>query len=284
MNAIIQKALASDFLYQFRRDTVAMTSAAVLLVMVLLAVFAPWIATHDPMAQNLAARLRPPSGEHFFGTDELGRDIFSRVVYGARITLAIVLTVAVTVAPLGLIVGVVSGYIGGVVDRVLMRLTDVFLAFPRLILALALAAAIAPGLVSVIIAISVTGWAPYARLARAETLSIRKRDHILAVEVQGASRLRIMLGHIAPLCAPSMLVRVTLDMAAVILIAAGMGFLGVGAQPPTAEWGLMVATGREFLIDHWWVATLPGAAVFLTSLGFNLLGDGLRDILDPRHE
>src|SRR5690606_12003408 len=177
---------------------------------------------------------------------------------------------------------IIAGYSGGVVDRVLMRITDIFLAFPRLILALAFTAVLEPGLQSAIIAIAVTSWPAYARLARAETTIYKDADFIQAIRLQGASTPRILLGHIAPLCLPSTIVRLTLDMAGVILIAAGLGFLGLGAQPPLAEWGSMVSGGRDYLLDYWWIATTPGIAICIVSLGFNILGDGLRDVLDPR--
>ena len=167
-------------------------------------------------------------------------------------------------------------------DRVLMRLTDIFLAFPRLILALAFVAALGPGIGNAILAIALTAWPPYARVARAETLTVRKSDYIAAVQLQGAGSGRILFSHVAPMCIPSVIIRVTLDMAGIILTAAGLGFLGLGAQPPLPEWGLMISSGRKFLFDFWWVATMPGLAIFIVSLGFNLLGDGLRDVLDPR--
>jgi peptide/nickel transport system permease protein len=204
------------------------------------------------------------------------------VVYGSRITLFVVVLVALIATPIGLLVGTVSGYLGGWVDTVLMRITDIFLAFPRLILALAFVAALGPGIENAIIAIAITSWPPYARIARAETLMIRNSDFIAAVKLQGASTPRIILGHVVPLCLSSLIVRVTLDMAGIILTAAGLGFLGLGAQPPMPEWGAMVATGRNYLIDQWWVAAMPGLAIFVVSLGFNLLGDGLRDVLDPK--
>ena len=164
-----------------------------------------------------------------------------------------------------------------------MRVTDIFLAFPRLVLALAFAAALGPGIENAVIAISLTAWPPYARLARAETIAVAKSDYIAAVVLQGASTSRILMRHVVPLCISSVIVRLTLDMAGIILTAAGLGFLGLGAQPPTPEWGAMVSAGREFILDQWWVATIPGFAIFVVSLGFNLLGDGLRDILDPRN-
>jgi peptide/nickel transport system permease protein len=186
------------------------------------------------------------------------------------------------VAPVGLLVGTAAGYFGGWLDTVLMRVTDVFLAFPRLILALALVSALGPGIENAVIAIACTAWPPYARVARAETLTLRGSDFISAIRLQGAGPLRIVLGHVVPLCLASVIVRITLDMAGIILTAAGLGFLGLGAQPPSPEWGAMIASGRKFLLDQWWVATIPGIAIFVVSLGFNLLGDGLRDVLDPR--
>ena len=204
------------------------------------------------------------------------------MLYGSRITLVIVGLVVLMVAPTGLLIGTAAGYLGGWVDTVLMRVTDVFLAFPRLILALAFVSALGPGIENAVIAIAFTAWPPYARVARAETLTIRRSDFIAAIRLQGAGPIRIVLGHVIPLCTSSLIVRVGLDMAGIILTAAGLGFLGLGAQPPAPEWGAMIASGRRFLLDQWWVATVPGIAILVVSLGFNLLGDGLRDVLDPK--
>jgi peptide/nickel transport system permease protein len=230
----------------------------------------------------LENRLQAASWAHPFGTDELGRDILVRVIFGARITLTIVVLVGAIVVPVGLAAGLPAGYFGGVIDAVLMRITDIFLAFPRLVLALAFAAALGPGVENAVIAIALTTWPPYARLARAETMTRRRAEFIEAAKLQGASHLRILATQILPLCLPSVIIRLTLDMAGIILTAAGLGFLGLGAQPPTPEWGAMVSTGRQVLLDQWWVATVPGIAIFVTSLGFNLLGDGLRDVADSR--
>lgn len=265
-------------------NPLASTGLAVTLALVALAAFGPHLVGADPLAQDLSARLLPPSSAHWFGTDQLGRDIFARVVHGSRITLVIVAMAALLVAPIGLAVGVVAGYFGGLVDVVLMRLTDVALAFPRLVLALAFAAALGPGIENAVIAIAATAWPPYARIARAEVLSLRGADHIAAVRLLGASAPRILARHILPLCISSVLIRLTLDLAGMVLVAAGMGFLGLGAPPPVPEWGAMVASGRDFLIDQWWVSTIPGLAIFVVSLGFNLLGDGLRDVADPHAE
>jgi len=266
----------------FRRNPLALVGLGIVLLLILVAALAPVLAPYSPFAQDLAGRLQEPSAVHLFGTDELGRDVLSRLVWGARVTLGVVALVVVIVGPLGLAVGTVAGYAGGWLDAVLMRVTDVFLAFPRLVLALAFVAALGPGIENAVIAIAFTAWPPYARLARAETITIRRSDFIAAARLAGASPARIVWGHVVPLCLSSLIVRLTLDMAGIILTAAGLGFLGLGAQPPTPEWGAMISTGRQFVLDHPWVAAVPGLAIVTVSLGFNLLGDGLRDVLDPK--
>ena len=268
-----------------RSNRLAMAGFWIVVALILIAIFAPVIAPFDPLTGIgglRGARLEPPSWTYPMGTDDLSRDILSRVIHGARLTLMVVALVAIIATPIGLLVGTTAGYFGGWVDTVLMRITDIFLAFPRLILALAFASALGPGIENAIIAIAITSWPPYARLARAETLTIRETDYINAIRLQGAAPPRIIWGHVVPLCLSSVIVRVTLDMAGIILTAAGLGFLGLGAQPPQPEWGAMIASGRRFIIDQWWVATMPGIAIFVVSLGFNLLGDGLRDALDPK--
>jgi len=266
----------------FSRNPLAVAGFVIVALLMLVALLAPLLAPGSPFAQDLTRRLQPPSAADWFGTDELGRDIYTRVVHGSRLTLYIVVLVAVIVAPIGLLVGTAAGYLGGWVDQVLMRITDIFLAFPRLILALAFAAALGPGIENAVIAIAITAWPPYARVARAETLTLRQSDFISAVRLQGASPLRIILRHVTPLCVSSLIIRLTLDMAGIILTAAGLGFLGLGAQPPQPEWGAMIAKGRDYVLDQWWVAGVPGIAILIASLGFNLLGDGLRDVLDPK--
>ncbi|WP_375143257.1 nickel transporter permease [Pelagibacterium sp. H642] len=266
----------------FLSNPLAVFGLAIIVVLGIMAIFAPWIATHNPLEQNLSAALQPPSGENWFGTDEYGRDIYSRIVYGSRISLYIVMLVSVIVAPIGLMIGMAAGYFGGWTDRILMRITDIFLSFPSLILALAFAAALGPGIENAVIAIALTAWPPIARLARAETLTTRAADYIAAAKVSGASSLRILLRHVLPICIPSVVVRTTLNMSGIMLTAAGLGFLGLGAQPPSPEWGAMTSAGRRFMIDSWWVVTMPGMAILLVALAFNLFGDGLRDMLDPR--
>lgn len=268
----------------FLNNTLAVLGLLIVLLLLVVAVFAPVIAPYDPILTDLSNRLQPLSLTHYFGTDELGRDIFSRIVFGSRLTLYVIGLVAIIAAPAGIIMGTVSGYFGGWVDTILMRITDIFLAFPKLILALAFVAALGPGIENAVIAIAITSWPPYARIARAETITIRKSDFINAIRLQGAGAFRIITGHIMPLCLSSLIVRVTLDMAGIILTAAGLGFLGLGAQPPSPEWGAMTSSGRAYIIDHWWLITIPGTAIFIVSLAFNLLGDGLREVLDPKSE
>ncbi|NTJ44588.1 ABC transporter permease [Agrobacterium larrymoorei] len=272
-----------SFFSKLADEPLGMFGFAVLLLLVVVAILAPWIAPYSPTSQNLSEALRPPSFAHWAGTDEFGRDILSRLIYGTRITIQTVLAVSLIVGPLGLLIGTVAGFAGGRTDAFLMRATDIVLSFPSLILALAFAAALGAGLNTAIIAISLTGWPPIARLARAETLIVRNTDYVAAARLYGASNIRLLFLYIAPMCIPSVVVRLTLSMAGVILTAAALGFLGLGAQPPSPEWGAMISNGRKFMLDNWWVAVMPGIAILLTSLAFNLVGDTLRDILDPRH-
>ncbi len=264
-------------------NPLALAGFAIVVLLIVVAALAPVIAIHDPFVQDFATALNAPSAAHWFGTDEFGRDVFSRLVFGARTTLYITILVTVIVAPIGFVIGATAGYLGGWVDVVLMRITDIFLSFPSLVLALAFSAALGPGIENAVIAIALTVWPPIARLARAETLTFRQADFVVAAELQGAGVGRILLRHIVPLCAPSIIVRLTLNMSSIILTAAGLGFLGLGAQPPMAEWGAMAASGRQYLLDAWWLTTVPGIAILTVSLAFNLLGDGLRDIMDPRN-
>ena len=264
------------------RHPLAVAGLVIVLLLVLVAALGPLLAPYAPSTQHLADRLQGPSAQHWLGTDELGRDILSRLLFGTRITLGIVALVTAIAAPIGLVIGCMAGYGGGWIDAALMRVTDVLLALPRLILALAFVAALGPGIENAVLAIALVAWPPYARIARAETLALRRSDFIAAALLAGASPGRIVVRHIMPLCLASVIVRVSLDMAGVILIAAGLGFLGLGAQPPAPEWGAMIAAGRKYMLDQWWVAAMPGIAIAVVSLGFNLLGDGLRDVLDPK--
>ncbi|HKM51266.1 MAG TPA: nickel transporter permease [Candidatus Bathyarchaeia archaeon] len=269
-------------LYLWKRSPLSMMGLAIVAALIVVAVLAPYIAPYNPIEQDLSMRLSPPSSSHIFGMDTLGRDIFSRVVYGCRITLEIAFVITLIGGSAGSLVGVIAGYSGGKVDEILMRVTDMFLAFPRLILALAFAAALGPSLVNMIIAISVVDWPIYARLARGQALSAKREDFVEAARAMGAGNWRIIFLHILPVCLSPIIVQVTLRLGDVILTAAGLGFLGLGAQPPTPEWGVMVSDGRNFILNEWWIAAFPGFAIMIVVLGFNLLGDGIRDIMDPR--
>ncbi|MEO8686011.1 MAG: ABC transporter permease, partial [Devosia sp.] len=236
---------------RFTANRLAVVGLGIIMVLLFMAAFANLLAPYSPVIGDLAgSRLMPASASHWLGTDDQGRDILSRIIFGSRLTLYVVILVAIIAAPIGLLVGTVAGYAGGWIDAVLMRITDIFLAFPKLILALALVSALGPGIENAVLAIAVTSWPPYARIARAETLTVRNSDYIAAVQLMGASPMRIIIRHIMPLCISSLIVRVTLDMAGIILTAAGLGFLGLGAQPPLPEWGAMIASGRRFILDQ----------------------------------
>jgi peptide/nickel transport system permease protein len=267
---------------RLRRDPSGLTGLIVISFLILIAALAPLLAPENPIIQNLGRALHPPGAENWLGTDEYGRDILSRLIWGSRITLLIVTLVALVAGPLGLLVGTAAGFFGGAADIVLMRVTDVFLSFPGLVLALAFAEAFGAGLNNAILAIALTAWPPIARLARAETLAIGQSDYIAAARLLGASRPRLLLRHVLPICVPSVVVRVSMMMGGVVLTAAGLGFLGLGAQPPLPEWGVMIANGRKYMLDHWWMTTEPGIAILVVSLAFNLFGDAVRDLLDPR--
>lgn len=260
--------------------TVGLTLVAILILMALLA---PLIAPFDPNMQTMSSRLLAPSAQHWFGTDGFGRDLLSRVIYCARPTLLLVSLILVLTIPAGLLIGITAGYVGGWTERLLMRITDIFLSLPNLVIALALVAILGPGLMNGALALALTSWPPFARQARAETLALRRSDYLAAARMQGITGFRLMFGHILPLCMPTAVVRAALSLGGIILAAAGLGFLGMGVQPPTAEWGSMVAEGSKVIFDQWWVAAAPGAAILFASLAFNLTGDGLRDRLDTRH-
>lgn len=267
----------------WRRSPALTLGGSLILLLLLVAVFASLLSGFDPNQQNIEQRLLPPSASHWLGTDGFGRDLFTRLLYGTRPTLLLVSLVLLLTLPIGVLVGVAAGFYGGWAERILMRITDVFMAFPQLVLALAFVAILGPGLLNGALALSLTAWPAYARQARAETSVLRDSDYLAAAHLQGIRGARLLLGHVLPLCLPSVIVRVALNLGGIILAAAGLGFLGLGVEPPTAEWGSMVADGSRVIFDQWWVAAAPGIAILLTSLSFNLLGDGLRDVLDPRH-
>lgn len=265
------------------RSPSTLTGLVVLVLLVAIAVLAPLLAPYDPNLQALDIRLAPASATHWLGTDGFGRDLLSRLIYGARPTLVLVTLVMALTVPVGLIVGVLAGFHGGWIEAALMRFTDTVMAFPVLVMALAFIAVLGPGLINGAIALALTAWPAYARLVRAEIAVLRRSDYLAAAEMLGITGPRLLIGHVLPLALPAVLVRAALDMGAMILNIAGLGFLGLGIQPPTAEWGTMVAEGGAVIFDQWWIAAAPGAAILVACLGFNLLGEGLRDVLDPRH-
>ena len=266
----------------FMANPLGKAGLIIIIILFLMGILAPIISPYDPNYPDTANRLAPPSKKHLFGTDQLGRDILSRVMWGARISLSIALLAVTVTSLIGVTIGLISGYYGGKVDTILMRITDMFMAFPRLVLALAFAAALGPGIYNTIIAISLVYWSFYARLARGVTLQIRNEQYIEAAKAIGASNTRIMFKHVLPMILSPILVQATLDMGGTILLAAGLGFLGLGVQPPTPEWGVMVAEGRRFITNEWWVSTFPGLFILIATMGFNLMGDTLRDVMDVR--
>jgi peptide/nickel transport system permease protein len=266
----------------WRRSPLTMVGLTLILLLVLIALLAPLIAPANPLKQVLSTRLKPPSAEHWLGTDQLGRDVLSRMIYGARISLVIGIVVVGLAASVGTLVGVVAGYFGGWLDEGLMRLTDVFFAFPALILAMAISGALGPSLTNAMIAIAVVTWPVYARLVRAQVLSLREREYVEAARGLGASAERIVWQHILPNTLAPLLVQASFDMGGAILSAAGLSFIGFGTQPPTPEWGVMISDGRNYIATQPWLSLFPGLAILFTVAAFNLIGDGLRDALDPR--
>ena len=276
--------MSLSFLTKIARSPSAFIGLSLLLLLLLIAIFAPWLAPYDPNWQHAAQRLLAPNAAHWLGTDCYGRDILSRLIYGTRPMLGLVGLVALITLPLGLFIGILSGYYGGWTERILMRFTDIIMSMPSLILAFAFVAMLGPGLLNGALALALTAWPAYARQARSEIQHLRNSDYLAAAEMMGINGIRLLWGHILPLCLPSAIVRLALNLAVIILAAAGLGFLGLGARPPMAEWGAMIAEGMPVIFDQWWVAAIPGTAILISSLAFNLLGDGLRDVLGESHE
>ena len=283
----------------FRKSLLSMIGLVLILIMIFLALFAPFIASQHPSYVKVSTeqgttvteerwdidfsqKLLSPSGDHFFGTDDYGRDIFSMVVYGAQTSFRICIFVVAISTLIGIILGGIAGYFGGIIDEILMRITDVFLAIPYLILAMAVAAALGRSIDHIMEALIIVWWPTYARLMRGQVLSVREQQYVEAARSVGAKNSRILVRHIFPNAFPPLLVEITLDLGAVLLVAAGLSFIGLGASPGTAEWGLMISSGRIYMFQAWWYVTFPGLAILLVVLGFNLLGDGLRDITDPK--
>lgn len=274
-----------ESLYLLARNKLSLIAAIVLVIMILAAIFAPLIVPYpEDIADeaHIAQKLLPPSKEHLFGTDELGRDVFSRVVYGGRISiLTAVVTIAISLI-IGVPLGAIAGAYGGKIDNIIMRITDVFLGFPPLLLAIALVAVLGPGLKNAMIAIAISWWPWYTRLVRGQAISIRERVFIQAAETIGTSKAKIIFKHILPNCISPVIVQASMDMGGTILTVASLSFLNLGAKAPLPEWGLMISTARTYFPDKWWYCIFPGLAIFILVLCFNLIGDAIREILDPK--
>jgi peptide/nickel transport system permease protein len=266
-----------------RNRPLAVAGLGVVVAWLLIGLLAPWLPIADPDAQNLAQRLKPPSGEHFLGTDDLGRDIFSRIVWGARVSVPAGVAVILVTGIVGCSLGAISGYVGGIVDTVIMRAADAILSFPSIILAMTVTAVRGgPGLGNALIAVGFVLWPEYARLMRSQVLAIRENEFVTAAKSMGADRNRILFRHILPSTDAPIIVKATLDVGAAIVLTAGLSFIGLGAVPPTAEWGAMIKQGADKGLQYWWYALVPGVAIMSVVMGLNFFGDGLRDALDPR--
>jgi peptide/nickel transport system permease protein len=270
--------------YRVRKSPLTLAGLAIILVVLAVMALAPVLAPHDPNLVDLEHRLAPPSGAHWFGTDEVGRDLLSRILYGSRQSVSVALFVVPVSGLIGSLTGCFSGAVGGKVDMIIMRLTDVVLSVPSLVLTMALAAALGPSLFNAMLAITVVRIPCYVRLARGQALLIRELNYAKAAQTFGASKWHLVRWHVLRNALPPIIVQATLDVGGTILMAAALGFIGLGAQQPTAEWGAMVATGRNFILDQWWYSAFPGFAILITATGCNLFGDGLRDVLDPRQK
>ncbi|MFT4274397.1 MAG: D,D-dipeptide ABC transporter permease [Pantoea sp.] len=265
-----------------RQSPLTLVGGVIMLLMLLLLILSPWLAPYDPNALDLTARLQAPSALHWFGTDEVGRDLLSRVLVGSQQSMVAGLMVVVIAGGIGSLLGCFSGVIGGRGDALIMRLMDIMLSIPSLVLTMALAAALGPSLVNAMLAIAIVRIPFYVRLARGQTLIVRQFTYVQAARTFGASRWHLISWHILRNALPPLIVQASLDIGSAILMAATLGFIGLGAQQPTAEWGAMVAIGRNYVLDQWWYCTFPGGAILITAVGFNLFGDGLRDLLDPK--
>jgi peptide/nickel transport system permease protein len=269
----------------YGRSASSMLGLVIVVLFVVIAAIGPWIVPYPEDARgavHLERKLQAPSAAHWFGTDEVGNDVYTRVILGARVSLQIGLIITVVAALLGVPLGVIAGHVRGRLGELIMRLTDVFLSVPALVLALAVVGALGPGIVNAMIALSLVWWPGYVRLVQAKTLALGQETFVEAARAGGAGRLRIVLVHLLPNCVSPIVVKASMDMGAAILAAASLGFIGLGAQPPYPEWGAMISHGRNYLPTWWWYSAFPGLAIYLTVLGFNLVGDGLRDLLDPR--
>jgi peptide/nickel transport system permease protein len=276
------QTLRSQIIRRLLQEPTTVIGLALLAVFVLLALAAPLVSPFDPLFQNISASLTPPSPGYWLGTDKLGRDLLSRMIYGARISLRVGFLVVIFAGTLGALVGLVAGYIRGWADEVLMRVTDIFFAFPSLILAMAIAGALGPSLQNALIAVGVVSWPVYARLIRSQVLVLREQEFVLAARAIGVARWKVLFRHLLPNTVAPFLVQASFDMGATILAVAGLSFIGFGAQPPIPEWGVMISEGRNYITTQWWLTAVPAVAILLLVAAFNLVGDGLRDVLDPR--
>jgi peptide/nickel transport system permease protein len=270
---------------RFSRNRLAVVGFVIVVLLLLLALVGPFLVPYPKDATgaiHITQRLKPPSAAHLFGTDDVGDDVFSRVVVGSRLSLSVGVMVLVIAVGIGVPLGALAGYFGGFVEDLIMRLTDIFLTIPALILALAIAAALGPSLQNAMLALALVWWPGFCRLTQAQFLALRQQVYVEAARAAGASDGRIIFRHILPNTLTPIMVKVSMDIGFAILTAAGLSFIGVGAQPPQPEWGAMVSLGRKFLPNWWWYSTFPGLAIFITVFAFNMLGDGLRDVLDPR--
>lgn len=276
------RAVGSAFGHALRSHPVAAASGTLLLLLFAAGLLAPWLGLRDPTAIDFAAKLRPPGAEYWFGTNALGQDLFAQVIYGARVSLPIALGVVILAAGIGVPLGIVAGYAGGAVDGLIMRTADVFLAFPPLLLPIFMVALLGGGLDHAMVAVAVSWFPWYARIARAAALQVKNAGHVLAARGFGAGSARILWRHVLPNSTTPMVVQASLDFGYAILATASLSFIGMGATPPLPEWGLMIASARSVFLEYWWTAMFPGLAIFFTVLAANLLGDGIRDALDPR--
>lgn len=272
-------------IYLLNRNKLTQTSMFVVLALFIIAIIAPYIVpypTHIDLETNPQDKLLPPSSQYFFGTDELGRDIFSRVLYGTRISLNTAVFAVGLALLIGIPLGAFAGTLGGYIDEIIMRITDIFLSFPPLLLAITISAILGPSLQNAMLSIALSWWPWYTRLIRGQAISLKERKFVKAAEAIGTSPMKIIFSHIIPNCISPVIVQASMDMGGVILTIASLSFLGLGAQPPTPEWGLLISTSRNYFLNAWWYSIFPGLAIFITVLAFNLLGDGLREILDPK--
>ena len=280
LNTQVKKS--NPFWYKLKQNKMTLVGIAILLLIVLLSILVPFLSPYDPNKVELVNKFQPPSASHWFGTDEVGRDIFTRIFYGAILSLGLGILIIFVAALIGIIIGSISGYIGGIVDTIIMRLVDMVLAFPSLILAMSLAAVLGPNIQNAMLAIAIVKVPVYIRLARAESLSLKEKLFVKSAETFGINKMLIIIKHIIPNAISPVIIQATLDIGDTILLIATLGFLGLGAQPPTPEWGAMISVGWTYLLTYWWYPVFPGLFLFLAAGALNLIGDGIRDVLDPK--